>query len=80
MLALVGPVEGQHLSMIGSLQHPGTYKLDSNTLAHELLVVKLGDSLHGVFVGLHHYETKASRLLGVRIVHDGRLVNLADIV
>jgi hypothetical protein len=57
-----------------------THKLNSDTLAHELLVVEFSNGLHGVIVGLHHDETEASRLLGVRVVHDGSLVNLGDMI
>lgn len=80
VLVLVGPAKVASVRTRSHHVVSKTHKLDSDALAHKLLVVEFGDGLHGVIVGLHHDETEASRLLGVRVVHDGSLVNLEDMI
>lgn len=55
-----------------------THVHDGDDLAHELLLVEHLNGSDSLLRGLHHHETEASRLPGVRVVHDRGLVDLCN--
>jgi hypothetical protein len=52
------------------------YVSNGHDLAHKLLAGQLLDGLGSTFRVHHHDESESTRVLGVRVIHDRRLVDL----
>ena len=59
---------------------PCSYLLNVDYLAVDISSIQPGDGGISLLGRLHCHEAKAARLASVRVIHDGRLLNLGTSV